>query len=114
MTATAPARESGVLLHITSLPSGRLDEDAYRFVDWLVAAGQSWWQLLPLHIPDEHGSPYSSGLPLPATRGCLPLRARGSYDSGEGDDGAPEGDVARGMGAVRGRVRAASADALPA
>src|ERR687884_889848 len=53
-------RSSGVLLHPTSLPSGRLDEDAYRFVDWLAAAGQSWWQVLPLGPPDEHGSPYRS------------------------------------------------------
>jgi 4-alpha-glucanotransferase len=51
-------RSSGVLLHPTSLPSGRLDEEAYRFVDWLAAAGQSWWQVLPLGPPDEHGSPY--------------------------------------------------------
>jgi len=29
-----------VLLHVTSLPSGRLDEEAYRFVDWLVARHQ--------------------------------------------------------------------------
>jgi 4-alpha-glucanotransferase len=48
------------LLHPTSLPSGRLDRDAYRFVDWLAAAGQSWWQVLPLGPPDEHGSPYAS------------------------------------------------------
>jgi 4-alpha-glucanotransferase len=53
-------RSSGVLLHPTSLPSGRLDRDAYRFVDWLAAAGQSWWQVLPLGPPDEHGSPYRS------------------------------------------------------
>jgi 4-alpha-glucanotransferase len=53
-------RSSGVLLHPTSLPSGRLDEDAYRFVDWLEAAGQSWWQILPLGPPDEHGSPYTA------------------------------------------------------
>ena len=45
-------------LHITSLPSGRLDADAYRFVDWLAAAGQTWWQVLPLGPPDEFGSPY--------------------------------------------------------
>jgi 4-alpha-glucanotransferase len=51
-------RSSGVLLHPTSLPDGRLGEDAYRFVDWLAAAGQSWWQVLPLGPPDEHGSPY--------------------------------------------------------
>src|SRR5437763_16995737 len=51
-------RSSGVLLHPTSLPGGRLGEEAYRFVDWLEAAGQSWWQVLPLGPPDEFGSPY--------------------------------------------------------
>jgi 4-alpha-glucanotransferase len=53
-------RSSGILLHPTSLPSGRLGRDAYRFVDWLAAAGQSWWQVLPLGPPDEFGSPYRS------------------------------------------------------
>jgi 4-alpha-glucanotransferase len=53
-------RSAGVLLHPTSLPSGKLDRDAYRFVDWLAAAGQSWWQVLPLGPPDEFGSPYRS------------------------------------------------------
>jgi 4-alpha-glucanotransferase len=53
-------RSSGILLHPTSLPSGKLDRHAYRFVDWLAAAGQSWWQVLPLGPPDEHGSPYRS------------------------------------------------------
>jgi 4-alpha-glucanotransferase len=52
------ARSAGVFLHPTSLPSGRLDGEAYRFVDWLHAAGQSWWQVLPLGPPDEFGSPY--------------------------------------------------------
>ena len=51
-------RSAGILLHPTSLPSGRLDDDAYRFVDWLAEAGQSWWQMLPLGPPDEFGSPY--------------------------------------------------------
>jgi 4-alpha-glucanotransferase len=54
------ARSSGILLHPTSLPSGKLDREAYRFVDWLEAAGQSWWQVLPLGPPDEHRSPYRS------------------------------------------------------
>jgi len=49
-----------VQLHLTSLPGGRLGADAYRFVDWLRAAGQSWWQLLPLGPPDRWGSPYKS------------------------------------------------------
>ena len=53
-------RSAGILLHPTSLPSGKLDRDAYRFVDWLAAAGQSWWQVLPLGPPDEFGSPYRS------------------------------------------------------
>ena len=54
------ARSAGILLHPTSLPSGKLDREAYRFVDWLAAAGQSWWQVLPLGPPDEFGSPYRS------------------------------------------------------
>jgi 4-alpha-glucanotransferase len=52
------SRSSGVLLHPTSLPGGRLGAEAFGFVDWLVAAGQSWWQILPLGPPDEEGSPY--------------------------------------------------------
>ena len=53
-------RSSGVLLHPTSLPNGVLDDEAYAFVDWLAAAGQSWWQVLPLGPPDATGSPYAS------------------------------------------------------
>jgi 4-alpha-glucanotransferase len=53
-------RSAGILLHPTSLPNGVLDEHAYRFVDWLAAAGQRWWQVLPLGPPDEVGSPYMS------------------------------------------------------
>jgi 4-alpha-glucanotransferase len=52
------ARSSGILLHPTSLPGGRLGDEAYRFVDWLAEAGQSWWQMLPLGPPDEFSSPY--------------------------------------------------------
>jgi 4-alpha-glucanotransferase len=54
------ARASGVQLHITSLPGGRLGPAARDFVDWLAAAGQSVWQVLPLSVPDEHHSPYKS------------------------------------------------------
>jgi 4-alpha-glucanotransferase len=55
-------RASGVLLHPTSLPgrgTGDLGEAAYRFVDWLAGAGQSYWQLLPLVAVTEGGSPYN-------------------------------------------------------
>ena len=54
------SRTSGVQLHPTSLPSGRLGPDAYAWVDWLASAGQTWWQMLPLGPPDEHDSPYKS------------------------------------------------------
>jgi 4-alpha-glucanotransferase len=54
------SRSAGILLHPTSLPSRKLDREAYRFVDWLAAAGQSWWQVLPLGPPDDYGSPYRS------------------------------------------------------
>jgi 4-alpha-glucanotransferase len=54
------SRSSGVQLHPTSLPSGRLGPGAYAWVDWLAAAGQTWWQMLPLGPPDKHGSPYKS------------------------------------------------------
>lgn len=57
-------RSSGILLHITSLPSeygvGDLGENAYRFVDFLVDAGQSIWQILPLSPTIQCNSPYSS------------------------------------------------------
>jgi 4-alpha-glucanotransferase len=54
-------RASGILLHPSSLPNGVLDEHAYLFVDWLAAAGQRWWQVLPLGPPEETTrSPYMS------------------------------------------------------
>jgi len=53
-------RSSGILLHVTSLPGGKLGPAAYTFVDWLASAGQSWWQVLPLGPPDRSGSPYTS------------------------------------------------------
>ncbi len=64
-------RSSGVLLHPTSLPGGRLGPDAYAFVDWLAAAGQSWWQVLPLGPPDEYGSPYTSASAFASWGGLL-------------------------------------------
>ncbi|MEX0966142.1 MAG: 4-alpha-glucanotransferase [Bacteroidia bacterium] len=59
-------RSSGILIHITSLPSpygiGDMGPEAYNFVDFLAAAGQRYWQLLPLSpTRNESGnSPYSS------------------------------------------------------
>jgi len=57
-------RESGVLLHLTSLPDGEgigdLGPAAFAFVDWLVAAGQRWWQVLPCGEVGYGASPYQS------------------------------------------------------
>jgi 4-alpha-glucanotransferase len=64
-------RSSGVLLHPTSLPGGRLGPDAHAFVDWLAAAGQSWWQMLPVVPPDEYGSPYTSASAFAGSPGLL-------------------------------------------
>jgi 4-alpha-glucanotransferase len=60
-----------VLLHVTSLPGARLGPHAYEFVDWLEAAGQSWWQVLPLNPPDAFGSPYTSSSAFATWRGLL-------------------------------------------
>ena len=65
-------RASGILLHPTSLPNGVLDEHAFAFVDWLAAAGQSWWQVLPLGPPEGlTGSPYMSPSAFAGSPGIL-------------------------------------------
>ena len=57
-------RESGILMHITSLPGpygiGTMGKKAYEFVDFLEAAGQSYWQILPLTPTGYGDSPYQS------------------------------------------------------
>ena len=67
------ARSSGVLLHPTSLPGphgvGDFGPEAFRFVDFLYAAGQKLWQVLPLNPTGYADSPFqclsaSAGNPL--------------------------------------------------
>ena len=57
-------RESGILMHITSLPGpygiGTMGAEAYRFVDFLEQAGQSCWQILPLSPTGYGDSPYQA------------------------------------------------------
>ena len=57
-------RHSGILMHISSLPSpygiGTLGREAYAFADFLRAAGQKYWQLLPLGPTSYGDSPYQS------------------------------------------------------
>lgn len=86
-------RRAGLLLHITSLPpggpsesakAGDLGDQAYRFVDFLSAAGCSVWQVLPLaptHVGD--GSPYNA---LSAMAGNPTMISR-EHQAAQGLDG---------------------------
>src|SRR6187200_821931 len=79
-------RRAGVLLHVTSLPGrGDLGPEAYRFVDFLAAAGCTVWQVLPL-VPthEEDRSPYNA---LSAMAGNPNLIDRGPIDTGHGPVG---------------------------
>lgn len=62
MTSKDQHRTAGVLLHPTSLPGrfgvGDLGPELARFLEWVAAAGQSIWQVLPLGPPDFHNAPY--------------------------------------------------------
>ena len=57
-------RESGILLPLFSLPSeygiGTLGKEAYRFIDFLKASGQAYWQMLPIGPTSYGDSPYQS------------------------------------------------------
>jgi 4-alpha-glucanotransferase len=57
-------RASGMLLHVTSLPSphgiGDFGPSALSWIDRLDQAGQSWWQMLPLGPTGYSNSPYQS------------------------------------------------------
>lgn len=58
------ARQSGVLMHISSLPGkygiGSFGQSAYDFVDFLVRTKQRYWQILPLGTTSYGDSPYQS------------------------------------------------------
>jgi 4-alpha-glucanotransferase len=64
MPGAIEVRASGLLLHVTSLPSpygiGDLGPSALSWVDRLHAAGQGWWQALPLGPTGYGNSPYQS------------------------------------------------------
>lgn len=57
-------RTSGILMHISSLPSkygiGTLGREAYAFVDFLKRANQRYWQVLPVNPTSYGDSPYQS------------------------------------------------------
>jgi 4-alpha-glucanotransferase len=87
-------RSSGILLHPTCLPGphgvGDLGGEAFRFVDWLHATGQTLWQMLPLNPVGPGHSPYMSvsafgGSPLMVA--LQPLVASGWLDEPTLPDG---------------------------
>lgn len=57
-------KKAGILLPIFSLPSnygiGTFGDEAYKFIDFLKKAGQSYWQILPLGPTSFGDSPYAS------------------------------------------------------
>ena len=57
-------RGSGILMHITSLPSpygvGTMGKESYQFIDFLAKAGQRYWQVLPVTPTGYGDSPYQS------------------------------------------------------
>ena len=58
------SRAAGILMPISSLPGkygiGCFSSKAYEFVDWLADAGQTFWQILPIHPTSYGDSPYQS------------------------------------------------------
>lgn len=64
MTPFLQQRRAGVVLHPTSLPGpgpcGTLGREAFRFMDWLAAAGFTVWQMLPVSPTSGSLSPYQT------------------------------------------------------
>lgn len=77
-------RASGILLHPTSLPgafgAGDFGVDAYKFIDWLASAGQSYWQMLPLGEIGSGNSPYMSRSAFAGNILLIDLAELGSHD----------------------------------
>ena len=83
-------RSSGILLPVSALPGpcgiGDLGTDARDFIDFLAAAGQRYWQILPLNPPDGAHSPYLSASTFAGSTDLLspePFLARGALTADE-------------------------------
>jgi 4-alpha-glucanotransferase len=75
-------RAAGLIMHPTSLwgpeGTGTLGLEAYRFVEFLARAGQSWWQILPLGPPGPYDSPYMATSAFAGNVQLLDLRTLSS------------------------------------
>ena len=83
-------RSSGILLPVSALPGpcgiGDLGTAAREFIDFLAAAGQRYWQILPLNPPDSAHSPYLSASTFAGSTDLLspePFMARGALAADE-------------------------------
>ncbi|MBT6175665.1 MAG: 4-alpha-glucanotransferase [Deltaproteobacteria bacterium] len=78
VTTQSTTRKAGVLLHLSSLPGeygiGDLGAEARQFVDWMVTAGITVWQFLPLGPIEENGACYSSWSSLSGNPWLVDLR----------------------------------------
>ncbi|WP_195852374.1 4-alpha-glucanotransferase [Aerococcus urinae] len=83
-------RASGVLLPISSLANaegiGSLGKSAYQFVDFLAAAGQSYWQILPLGPTSYGDSPYQSFSAFAGNTNFIDLKTLVDWGLIEADD----------------------------
>lgn len=89
-------RTSGILLHITSLPSpggiGSLGQEAFQFADFLHASGMRIWQVLPIGPVGYGESPYQSSSVFagnPLLISCRSLRQEGLLDYEDAEEYTP-------------------------
>ena len=90
-------RTSGILMHISSLPSpggiGSLGQEAYDFADFLQASGMRIWQVLPIGPTGYGESPYQSSSVFagnPLLISCQRLREEGFLEYDDSEEFMPE------------------------
>ena len=90
-------RSSGILMHISSLPSpggiGSMGREAYEFADFLQASGMTVWQVLPIGPTGYGESPYQSSSVFagnPLLISCQRLREEGFLQYEDEEEFEPE------------------------
>ena len=90
-------RTSGILMHISSLPSsggiGSMGPEAFAFADFLQASGMRIWQVLPIGPTGYGESPYQSSSVFagnPLLISCSVLRKEGLMDYSDDEEFSPE------------------------
>lgn len=106
-------KESGILAPVFSLPSpygsGTFGEEAYKFIDRLAAAGQSYWQILPLGPTAAGDSPYQPDASFAYSKWFIDpelLRSKGLLSEAELKEGRQRYQSARQAGEASRFLRA--------